>query len=116
MQELVPIAYELKVDPCALLDDPEAKITAAMAQLRTATTGIARCDGQMAELEEQERTTTPWQQKPHASSVPQEMSMAVGTGKPPTAAVACSFLKAPRCPPKPSRGHPPPRKNGASVL
>ena len=45
----------LDVDVALLLDNPEAKAVAAMAQLRTATTGIARCDGEIAEAKDQKR-------------------------------------------------------------
>jgi transcriptional regulator with XRE-family HTH domain len=54
-EEVAAIADVLGVGVALLLDDPEAKTTAALAQLHTATTGIARCDRQIAELEEEKR-------------------------------------------------------------
>ena len=51
--EFIAIAEILGVDPTLLLDRGEAKTAADMSLLRTATAGMARCERQMAELQDQ---------------------------------------------------------------
>jgi transcriptional regulator with XRE-family HTH domain len=53
IRELVTLSEILGVELALLLDRGEVQTAAAMAQLRTATAGMARCDRQIAELKDQ---------------------------------------------------------------